>query len=139
MTHSTTDRKIILISTTCAVVVFDQVSKWLAADIFQLPIRLNRGIAWSIPIPNALMTFLVPILLVAIVYYLQKKAAGSIFAVASGGLILGGGLGNLIDRIRIGAVIDFIAIPYFPTFNLADTAITIGAFVLIIFYGKIFP
>jgi signal peptidase II len=42
------------------------------------------------------------------------------------GLLVGGALGNLIDRLANGAVTDFIKLPYWPAFNLADTAITFG-------------
>lgn len=42
------------------------------------------------------------------------------------GLLLGGALGNLVDRIRYGAVLDFIDVPWWPTFNLADVAIVAG-------------
>lgn len=43
------------------------------------------------------------------------------------GLILGGAAGNLVDRVRIGAVIDFLDFRIWPVFNLADSCITIGA------------
>ncbi len=48
----------------------------------------------------------------------------------AGGLILGGAVGNLIDRIRLGYVTDFILLPHWPAFNLADCAITVGVAVL---------
>ncbi len=48
-----------------------------------------------------------------------------------GGLLLGGALGNLIDRIREGAVTDFIDLPRWPAFNLADSAITVGVVALL--------
>lgn len=47
------------------------------------------------------------------------------------GLIVGGALGNLIDRIRLGYVIDWIDVPRWPTFNIADSAITVGVTLLI--------
>lgn len=50
----------------------------------------------------------------------------------SGGLILGGAVGNLIDRIRIGHVTDFILFPHWPAFNLADAAISVGVVLLAI-------
>ncbi|MEI7644188.1 MAG: signal peptidase II [Chloroflexales bacterium] len=46
------------------------------------------------------------------------------------GLILGGAFGNLIDRARLGYVVDFIQVGWFPVFNLADSAITVGATML---------
>jgi signal peptidase II len=47
------------------------------------------------------------------------------------GLLVGGALGNLIDRLAHGSVTDFIKLPLWPAFNLADTAITIGVFALL--------
>jgi signal peptidase II len=49
------------------------------------------------------------------------------------GLILGGAIGNLIDRIRLGFVVDFIDFAYWPAFNVADSAITVGAVGFIIY------
>lgn len=47
------------------------------------------------------------------------------------GLILGGAIGNLIDRLRYGLVVDFLDFRFWPVFNLADSAIVIGAFLLV--------
>jgi signal peptidase II len=47
------------------------------------------------------------------------------------GLLVGGALGNLIDRLANGAVTDFIKLPHWPAFNLADTAITFGVLALV--------
>jgi signal peptidase II len=47
------------------------------------------------------------------------------------GLLLGGAAGNLIDRIRLGAVTDFVQLPHWPAFNLADVCITVGVLVLV--------
>jgi signal peptidase II len=47
------------------------------------------------------------------------------------GLLLGGAVGNAIDRVRLGAVTDFLKLPYWPAFNVADMAITIGVLALI--------
>jgi signal peptidase II len=48
------------------------------------------------------------------------------------GLLLGGALGNIIDRVRDGAVTDFIKLPLWPAFNLADVAITLGVLALLV-------
>jgi signal peptidase II len=48
------------------------------------------------------------------------------------GLLLGGALGNVIDRIRLDAVTDFLKLPFWPAFNVADTAITVGVVLLLI-------
>ena len=47
------------------------------------------------------------------------------------GMLVGGALGNLIDRIANGAVTDFIKLPHWPAFNVADICITVGVFVLL--------
>ena len=48
------------------------------------------------------------------------------------GMLLGGAVGNVIDRVREGAVIDFLKFPAWPAFNVADAAITVGVFALIL-------
>ena len=47
-------------------------------------------------------------------------------------MLLGGALGNIVDRLREGAVIDFLKLPHWPAFNVADSAITIGVVVLVL-------
>lgn len=64
------------------------------------------------------------------VYYARAAARDVLLAVALG-LQVGGAFGNIIDRFRYGYVIDWIDFPRFPTFNLADTGITIGVVLLI--------
>jgi signal peptidase II len=69
-----------------------------------------------------------------IVYLLIKHAADRVFCLGLS-LILGGAIGNLIDRLLVGAVVDFlhfhVAQYYWPAFNIADSAITCGAGILI--------
>jgi signal peptidase II len=48
------------------------------------------------------------------------------------GLLLGGALGNIVDRISEGAVVDFLKLPHWPAFNVADSAITVGVIVLLL-------
>lgn len=58
------------------------------------------------------------------------------------GLILGGGIGNIVDRLRLGSVVDFISVGWWPVFNLADSAITVGVTALagyLIFIGDDLP
>lgn len=69
-----------------------------------------------------------------IIYYLIKSKPGSILSVTSLTLIFAGAVGNLIDRIRFGAVVDFLDVYlgtwHWPAFNVADSAITVGAILL---------
>ncbi len=68
--------------------------------------------------------------------WIVRMRQGSWWLVLGLGAILGGGLGNLIDRLRFGYVVDFISVHYrdwyFPAFNLADSAITFGVALLIL-------
>ncbi|MFH0812656.1 MAG: signal peptidase II [Pseudomonadota bacterium] len=75
---------------------------------------------------------LITIVLIGVLYWkLQTNQYGPASAIA---LIIGGAIGNLIDRIRLGGVIDFIDLHvysyHWPAFNVADSAITIGSFLL---------
>lgn len=63
------------------------------------------------------------------VYYVRVDRPSRILT-ASLGLLIGGGIGNLIDRIRLGYVVDFVAIGVWPKFNVADTAVSLGVLFL---------
>lgn len=71
-----------------------------------------------------------------IAVWLYRLPRGKSWLAASLALILGGALGNLLDRLRLGYVVDFISVHwqqhYFPAFNLADSAISVGAFMMVI-------
>jgi signal peptidase II len=70
-----------------------------------------------------------------ILYYLVKSNPRNLMLVSSLTLIFGGAVGNLIDRLRFGAVVDFLDVyigsVHWPAFNVADSAITIGAMLMI--------
>lgn len=80
-----------------------------------------------------LITVAAIISVVVIILYSRHKMAQSMLVKVSLGLILGGSIGNLIDRVRFGAVTDFIDVGAWPVFNLADSAIDIGVALLIIY------
>lgn len=120
-------------------IFFDIFTKWLVKTrVLPFAYHENTGVAFSIPIPNNIMLIATPLLLILICYLvfssldIKRKMTQAIFA-----LFLAGGIGNFLDRIFRGAVIDFIDLPFWPSFNLADTYLTVAAFLLIIFYGKI--
>lgn len=69
------------------------------------------------------------LIFLGILFY--RNARHDLFAALALGLIAGGAIGNLIDRLRLGYVIDWIDVPYWPTFNAADSAITIGMICLV--------
>jgi signal peptidase II len=117
------------------VVVADQALKWLVrsseADLpvefgggFAVRLVFNSGVSFgrltdSGDLVLAAVAALAVIVLLALVFGPPRYRLGL-------GLLLGGALGNLIDRIRFGAVIDFVDVPWWPTFNLADVAIVAG-------------
>lgn len=134
-------------------IVIDQITKiWAdgqltyAQPVYVLPVlditlHYNPGAAFSF-LSNAggwqRWFFTVISLLVSgylLVWLLKLPRAQTMLSMALS-LVLGGAVGNLIDRLRLGHVIDFISVhwgnAYFPTFNIADAAITIGAILLIL-------
>jgi signal peptidase II len=136
-----------------AVVAVDQLSKaaierglGLYQSIAVLPVleitRLhNTGAAFSFLADAAgwqrwLFTALAIIVSAALVLWLRRIDRGARVLASAVALILGGALGNVIDRVRLGHVIDFIHAHwgehYFPAFNVADSAITIGAALLLL-------
>lgn len=131
------------------VVVADQLTKiWAANTLDDGPIEVipwlltfrlgrNTGAAFGILPGGGVLLGIVAVGAVALVLYIASVATRKLDQVALG-LILGGTLGNLIDRmVRAdgfldGAVIDWIRLPNFPMFNLADASITVGAALLIL-------
>ena len=143
-------RKIFLkiISAAIFLSLFDQVLKLLAKNYLQKEIVLNPfislryeknyGIAWSIPFPGQLLLItnilLILLLPVFCAHYLDLNKKETQFLVA---LVFGGAFGNFLDRILHGYVADYLAIGWWPVFNLADAALSIGIFLICLFYGKI--
>jgi signal peptidase II len=141
----------LLLIVTALVVTLDQLSKlWIAAnrpptDLELLPgfINLvfvkNYGVVFGLlsghtELRIALSVAGSVIILVFLHYHPPTTTLGTL----SLALILGGGVGNLIDRIRLGYVIDFISFQLFrwPAFNIADAALTVGIFALIYYFYK---
>ena len=93
----------------------------------------NTGAAFGI-FPQASSIFMVIAILVsiAIIYYWSKIPSGQNALRLALALQLAGALGNLISRLTIGFVIDFIAVGNFPVFNVADSSISIGVTILVI-------
>ncbi|MFN2612400.1 MAG: signal peptidase II [Solirubrobacterales bacterium] len=92
----------------------------------------NRGIAFGLfGSANSMLIAVTILILVGILAYLSQGGTGPRFWL-SGGLLLGGAISNLADRVRIGSVIDWIDLPVWPTFNLADAAIVAGVLCLVL-------
>ena len=146
MSREATRRLWILIA---SIVVADQLTKhWalnrLSGDrtidlvgSLRFNLAFNRGMAFSQatgagPVIGALGFVIV----IVIVLWLRRSATG--VAAVAAGMIVGGAIGNLIDRLfrgegwLRGAVVDFIDLQWFPIFNIADSAISIGAVLMIL-------
>jgi signal peptidase II len=139
------------LSIAAIVLILDQATKYIVARTFQLHEAMeitpffnlvlvyNRGAAFSFLSDAAgwQREFFMAIALAAsawIAWLLRKHASDTLFCLALS-LVLGGALGNVIDRALIGAVVDFFDFHAFgyhwPAFNVADSAITCGAVLLI--------
>lgn len=112
-----------------SVLVLDQLTKFIAVKFFE--ISCNRGGAFGISGNFAVISILV--LIVVLWLFLKEKNRLNLVALS---LVFSGGFSNLIDRFTVGCVRDFVDFKVFPSFNLADTAITVGA--ILIFYNLIF-
>ena len=135
-----------------ALIVLDQISKWYFELNFQFAERLNilpffdfilvynTGAAFSFLADHGgwQRWFFVALSIIAsivIVVLLRRNSTKTLFCLSLS-LILAGAIGNLIDRLLLGHVIDFLLFywgdNYFPAFNLADCCITVGATLLIL-------
>lgn len=142
-------------------VVFDQISKWYVVEkimrpegveatpffthkvievtsFFNIVMAWNRGVSFGIfntasPYNAYVLSGLALAIVIGLLMWLRK--AETAMTQLALGLIIGGALGNVVDRLRWGAVADFLDVHAFgmhwPAFNVADSAITLGAVILI--------
>lgn len=129
------------------IIAFDQITKYFASlkladgsvakfipGVVQFKYAENTGMAFSM-LSGARWVFiaLTVVVCVGVFYYLFSNRCKNLWLYWSLGVILSGGIGNLIDRIRFGYVVDFIEPTFvnFAIFNIADCAVTCGAVVLV--------
>jgi len=104
----------------------------------------NTGSAFGLFANQAFLLALVSIVgLVTILLFYRYLSKSNILGILALSLVFGGAVGNLIDRMRFGYVTDFIDVRlwgdfHWPTFNVADSAITVGSIVLVIFIFLVF-
>ncbi len=127
--------------------IFDRVTKYLVVSFLDSPIDLglfhivhvtNTGITWGLLKGYSVIPIAVSLFVICYILYILKvspKQPSVMIWVF--GLVLGGAVGNLIDRVVYGAVIDFIDLGWWPVFNLADSAIVIAMVLLV--YINFFP
>jgi signal peptidase II len=93
----------------------------------------NHGVAFGFLPNDALaVTLVIALALLALLAYFVRHSARPLIWLPTG-MLFGGALSNIIDRLREGSVTDFIKLPLgWPPFNLADTSITLGALILVL-------
>ena len=135
------------------VLLLDQYTKGLASaqlqygqpvqvlPVFNLTLQHNEGAAFSFLSEAGgwqrwFFTIVASAVSVVLAVWLTRLQRGQILLAASLALILGGAVGNLWDRVALGYVVDFISVHYerryFPAFNIADSAISVGAVLMIL-------
>lgn len=131
--------------TAVAVIALDQLTKALARDSISggNDDQLLGGLIKFVDVRNSGVAFgqlsgggiivgvVVALALIALLWYFLSHLATPLIWLATG-LVIGGAIGNIIDRVREGAVTDFIKLPHWPAFNFADAAITIGVIALVV-------
>lgn len=132
------------------VIIFDQWTKWLIDkkmeiyesipiinNFFYITSHRNTGAAWGILKGQMIFFYIITVVVViGIIYYMQTHAKENKLLAISLSLILGGAIGNFIDRLfrkEVVDFLDFIIINYdFPIFNVADSALSVGV-ILVLF------
>lgn len=132
------------------VTVFDQLVKWIVVshmelgetiplirNVFHLTYILNPGAAFGL-LPHQDWFFLAIVAaLFAAFFVMRKRIPGKPFYFpAAVGMLLGGALGNGIDRVRLGAVVDFFDFRIWPIFNVADIFICLGVGLIAFYFWR---
>lgn len=131
----------------CIVTVLDQLVKWIVVshmewgesiplipNVFHLTYILNPGAAFGILAYQRWFFLLIVLILFGAFFAFRKRIPKEpVYFPAAIGMLLGGALGNAIDRVRLSGVIDFFDFRIWPIFNVADIFICVGV-ALIVFY-----
>ncbi len=139
-------KNIIVVYTFLLILFFDQMTKFLIKknfqlgqsvpvikDTFHITYVTNTGSAFGLFRGfNVFLIFFSVIVIFIIFYFLWKIKNNDRLLQLALGLLLGGTLGNLIDRLFYGSVTDFIDFRIWPVFNVADSAVSVSVFLLII-------
>ncbi|MDF2903312.1 MAG: lspA [Bacillus sp. (in: firmicutes)] len=132
------------------VIILDQLTKWLVKknleigesikvidNFLYITSHRNRGAAWGILQGQMWFFYVITVIvIIGIIYYIQTVAKGKWLLGVSLGLMLGGAIGNFIDRVFRKEVVDFINTYIFgydfPVFNIADSSLVLGVSLLMI-------
>jgi signal peptidase II len=107
----------------------------LLKNVFAITLNHNSGMAFGLFSGQYTFSLWIALIVVGLVVYYYDETENNVQR-TSLILILGGTIGNFIDRISYGYVIDYVQVSSFPIFNLADAALCIGVALLIIGYWK---
>ncbi len=127
------------------VLFFDQLTKWIVRSYlknavslfptFSITLVSNTGAGFGILQHQRVILSLIAFLVILwLTYTVQNETL--ISTIVGYGMVAGGALGNLIDRLLMGSVTDFLSFTFFPAFNVADSAISLGVVVLLISLWK---
>lgn len=107
----------------------------LIPGILSLDYTLNTGFAFSLFPQAGLASVMIPALILAVELYFIFRGRWKRGLMIGFGLVLGGAVGNLLDRIRFAAVRDMLSMDFFPLFifNLADVGVVVGAALIFLF------
>ena len=141
---------LLAVAVAALVILADQLSKLAVLDVLgphgdRTVIPIVPGLLRLIYVQNTGAAFgmfqgrspVILVLAVAVIilllYYFREAIAASRWLALALGLQIGGAIGNMIDRLNHGFVVDFINVPHWPTFNVADSAVTVGVIMLAIY------
>ncbi len=130
------------------VVILDQIAKNIVEHHIVLgeqvdvlgPLKLtlshNEGVAFGLADGGGVLLVAITLIALGVVLWLFARDPARPGMWVATGLLAGGAFGNLIDRVRHGHVTDFIELPHWPPFNLADCGITCGVVILLVIYVR---
>ncbi len=126
------------------VLAADQIVKQLVTDSLQrgevrdlvwfvdLVNTRNTGVAFGqLQNGGVIVSIVIVVALAALLVFFARNAQRPLIWLPTG-MLLGGALGNIVDRVREGAVIDYLKLPHWPAFNVADAAICVGVVILLV-------
>ena len=110
----------------------------IVSSFLDIVLTCNRGVSFGVlnrtGVNSLMFSLVAAVIVVALAIWLSRVRVG--FLAMAIGLVIGGAIGNVIDRLRFGAVIDFLYFHagswYWPAFNLADSAICLGVAVMLL-------
>lgn len=136
--------KIFFFSLAALIILLDQLTKYLVLKLqpelhlnfFALHLIKNTGAAWGLLKNQIFSLTIISTVVVIFIIYLYPRIPKQKIPQISTALFLAGTFGNLIDRLARKFVVDFIDLSFWPAFNLADAAITLGAIGLVVYFWK---